>query len=84
MLKCDQPWGREVADLPPKGPQTQSAPEGGKNNGNGDYDDDDDDNDDDNDDEDHDDDDDDNDDDEYNVFSSPQRTWSRVGTRGGW
>ena len=27
MSKCDQPWGREVADLPPKGPET-----GGKKN----------------------------------------------------
>ena len=25
MLKCDQPRGKEVADLPPKGPQKQSA-----------------------------------------------------------
>ena len=30
MLKCDQPRGRKVADNPPKGPQTQSAPEGEK------------------------------------------------------
>ena len=25
MLKCDQPRGKEVADIPPKGPQTQIA-----------------------------------------------------------
>ena len=30
MLKCDQPRGRKVADHPPKGPQTQSAPEVGR------------------------------------------------------
>ena len=29
MLKCDLPGGREVADLPSKGPYSQSAPEGG-------------------------------------------------------
>ena len=28
MVKYDQPGGREVADLSPKEPQTQSAPEG--------------------------------------------------------
>ena len=30
MLKCDQPRGWKVADHPPKGPQTQSAREGGR------------------------------------------------------
>ena len=30
MLKCDQPRGWKVADHPPKGPQTQLAPEGGR------------------------------------------------------
>ena len=30
MLKCDQPGERKVVDLPPKEPQTQSAPEGGR------------------------------------------------------
>ena len=30
MLKCDQPKGWKVADHPSKGPQTQSAPEGGR------------------------------------------------------
>ena len=30
MLKCDQPRGREVADLPPKVPKTQSATRGGQ------------------------------------------------------
>ena len=30
MLKCDQPGEKKVADLPPKGPQTQKAREGGR------------------------------------------------------
>ena len=30
MLKFHQPGKRKVADLPPKEPQTQSAPEGGR------------------------------------------------------
>ena len=30
MLKCDQPREWQVADHPPKGPQTQSKPEGGR------------------------------------------------------
>ena len=30
MLKYDQPRGRKVADHPPKEPQIQSAPEGGR------------------------------------------------------
>ena len=29
-VECDQPRGWKVADHPPKGPQTQSAPEGGR------------------------------------------------------
>ena len=74
MFNFDQPWEREVADLTPKGPSTQSAPEGEKNYDNGDYYDDDDDYDD------YDDDDD--DDYDYNVFSSCQRTSNRDGTRG--
>ena len=65
MLKFYQPGERKVADLPPKEPQTQSAPaEGQKNYGNEEYDDDDDNNGDD----------DDNEDDDYIVFSPSQRT----------
>ena len=30
MLKCYQPRGRKVADNPPKGPQSQSIPDGGR------------------------------------------------------
>ena len=30
MLKFDQPRERKAADLPTKGPQTQSTPEGGR------------------------------------------------------
>ena len=30
MLKCDQPRERKVADHPPKGPQTRTAPKGGR------------------------------------------------------
>ena len=45
MLKCNQPQGREWANLPPKGPQTRLAP-GGRlisydNNDDDDFDDDD-------------------------------------------
>lgn len=31
MLQCKQPRARKVAEHPPKGPQTQPAPEGGRN-----------------------------------------------------
>ena len=53
MLKCDQLGGKQGANLPPKGPQTQSTPGGGAIK----YDDDDDD------------DDFDDEDDDYNVLS---------------